>query len=185
MTWMTLRSVAFFAATLLLSACNISLDAPLLPNVGKHFPEGTNEAQASKDLTVLSKAQGGTKKWLVNFVLDKDLTDDLDLDRENNCVQLSEFSDRTVVVDFYDVRCPANSEVGPTERLKFTAAYSPMAEERNHYKVKLTGRDVGEMQISSDGSELTLLRLCTGKYDANCLPSISGRKFIGAPTLLF
>ena len=48
---------AWGTAALLLNACNINLDAPLLPNVGKHFPEGTNEVQASKDLTSLSKTQ--------------------------------------------------------------------------------------------------------------------------------
>ncbi len=140
--------------------------------------------QANKDLTALSKSAGTSKRWLLNLILDKGMADDLDLDRDNNCVQLTEFSDRTVVVDFFDAHCPNNSELGSTDHLKFTTAYSPM-EKRDHYKLKLTGREVGEMEINGEGTEITLVKLCTDNYDANCIPSVSASKFIGAPTLLY
>ena len=185
MTRTLTRTIVLVTTLFATSGCNIKLDAPLLPNVGKHFPEGTSEAQANKDLTSLSKSQAATKKLLSNLIFDKDLTSDLDLDRDNNCVQLSELPDRTVVVDFFNVRCPSNSETGPAANLQFTSAYAPMTTERNHYTLRITGRDVGEMEINTEGTELKLLRVCTGRYDTYCLPSIVNKKFVGPPTLLY
>ncbi len=179
------RTILAMMGAALVAGCSINLDAPLLPNVGKHFPEGTSEAQAGKDLTALSKAQAGSKRMLVNLIIDEDLADDLDLDRENNCAQLNELPDKTVIIDFYNIRCPANSQVGPVGSLSFTSAYAPDPTQRNHYLLKITGRDIGEMQINSEGTILTLDRLCTGRYDTTCIPSVSSQKFVGAPTLLY
>lgn len=169
----------------LLAGCNLKFDAPILPSLGKRLPEGTPQSELNKDLTATSRNESSTKLFLANLIIHGDVASDLNLDRDNNCAQLVQLTNQSVVLDFYNDVCPPNNRIGDVSRLQFAAGYAPMAEERNHYKLKLTAKEIGEMEINSDGTELTLLRLCTGRYDTYCVQNVANRRLSGAPILLY
>lgn len=174
----TMRITAAWLTCLLVVACSINLDAPILPNLGKKFPEGTNEQFAGKDLTPISKGDANAKRWLVNLSIDEGLADDLSLERDENCVQLVELSNGTVVLDYANVPCPSNNEKVDVSAIQFTTAYAPVEGFTSLYSVKSGGKVIGEMEINEEGTSLTLKRLCTGRYDTICFANVDRGRFL-------
>lgn len=161
--------------------CQIKFNAPILPNVDlKNIPKASDptKVDSKQDNTEQSRQQN--KKVLTNLRINDSVAQALQLSKTDNCVQLVEWSSKVVVVDFASGPCPspATDPVADSD-LKFTALYEHA--QGDTYRLMFRGADIGEMELSSDETQLSLMYLCSGRYYSYCYQSVTNQRFSGAP----
>ena len=173
------RLILLVLTGLLVSACDIKVDAPFLPNVGAKAKDGSGESltNESKEST-----NNETKELLINMTIDSSVETALPLKKELNCVQIIELPTGGIAIDYAAEPCPANEKLVSAASIKFTSSFAKIAD--GIYELTYQQTPIGIMEITNDGYSVTLKKLCSDSYNSYCYLYTSEEKFVSAPAPL-